>query len=431
MLSAWLVAGMFSYQHLQAQYVTIPDSNFVTWMRYYGYAPCLNGNQLDTTCSNILNAHYVYLSYFHVNNLDGIQYFKNLDSLKCNADTTLSSIPQLPPNLKVFECRNNALDSLPALPSTLQRFVCDFNQLKSLPPLPAGLQYFSCINNQLSALPVLPATLNTLYCSGNKLDSLPSGLPPSLVWLSCYSNKLVALPSLPNTLQQLACSKNQISSLPVLPNSLVNLDCYSNRLTAVPLLPASLTYLSCSHNQITSLPPLPAGLTGLSCEYNQLTNLPELPDSMSVLYCDNNPNLHCLPQLKRILDLEFYNTGVSCVPDYGTVDVSNPSLNSFPLCDSTNNTYGCLVINSISEISRLSFTVYPNPAKDIMMIKLEERLVGGSLQLTDLRGRRLVKMKVEATNLVLSVNNYPSGLYFIRVTDAEGRSYAAKVTIEQ
>ena len=43
------LALVISVNYLNAQYVTIPDSNFVNFLNIY-YANCMNGNQMDTTC---------------------------------------------------------------------------------------------------------------------------------------------------------------------------------------------------------------------------------------------------------------------------------------------------------------------------------------------------------------------------------------------
>ncbi len=38
-----------SYNVADAQYVTIPDANFVAWFNANGYSSCMNGNLMDTT----------------------------------------------------------------------------------------------------------------------------------------------------------------------------------------------------------------------------------------------------------------------------------------------------------------------------------------------------------------------------------------------
>ncbi len=59
----------------QAQFVTIPDANFRNAL-IFRYPSCFNGSQqMDTTCSGIVNATYLNISYKNIADLDGIKYF--------------------------------------------------------------------------------------------------------------------------------------------------------------------------------------------------------------------------------------------------------------------------------------------------------------------------------------------------------------------
>jgi Leucine-rich repeat (LRR) protein len=49
-----------------------------------------------------------------------------LDFLNCS-NNQLTSLPELPFNLKILECNNNQLTSLPELPSTLEYLNCENN----------------------------------------------------------------------------------------------------------------------------------------------------------------------------------------------------------------------------------------------------------------------------------------------------------------
>jgi uncharacterized repeat protein (TIGR01451 family) len=125
------------------------------------------------------------------------------------------------------------------------------------------------------------------------------------------------------------------------------LNCDGDSLTSLPDLPGSLLTLSLYNGQLTSLPVLPPSLTYLDCSYNHLTTIPELPDSLNQFNCNNNPNLSCLPQLKRIVNFNFSGTSVTCLPNYGQVTNSIPPLNSLPLCGLFNSN-GCTSFSDIS-----------------------------------------------------------------------------------
>jgi uncharacterized repeat protein (TIGR01451 family) len=459
---------------LNAQWVTIPDTNFVNYLTIR-FPLCMNGNQMDTTCSEVVSATDILIAANDISSVEGVQYFDSLrtlscannfltslptlpsqlrtlycvdnqltslpdlpDSLEglyvglnqitslpalpstlrslhcesnplvslptlpsnlfelycggtlitslpplpnslgyliCSFDTLLTSIAAFPPALIRFECYNCNLSSLPTVPSTLEQLNVSGNLLTSLPALPATLISLDCGRNDLTALPALPASLESLDCNQNQLSSLPT-LPGSLAFLNCAENQITSLPALPVMLEQLVCNRNLLTTLPTLPDSvqrifcvqnqitslptlnpaLIVLDCQLNQLATLPALPASLLFLNCRINQLSSLPALNSSLEGLYCDSNQITSLPafpqgllsitcsgnlittipELPDSMNALYLHNNPNLTCLPELKKINAISFYNTGIQCLPNYGTVGGSNPPMNTFPLCQPFN-----------------------------------------------------------------------------------------------
>jgi uncharacterized repeat protein (TIGR01451 family) len=429
----------------KAQYVTIPDPAFVTWLQNNGYASCMSGSQLDTTCNAVLTATVINCTSVPIYNLSGIQYFKSLTTLNCNADSlnvtpilpsslvslnfahnelnvmptlpsglhtltcdfnAISTVNSLPSGLQQFSCAQNYISNLPALPSTLQTLACDYNFLTSLPPLPSSLQNLSCVYNVLHTLPALPGGLKTLSCFGDSLSTLPTlpatlitlncnvnalttlpALPSGLTSLQCGTNALTALPVLPPALQTLFCLQNQISVFPALPSSLTLINCNSNLFTSIPVLPAGLQTLSCAFNQLTALPALPAhlqvlncsfnhisnllalpltiqtlscnanhlttlpdlppSLTDVNCSFNQLTDIPPLPDSLHSFDASYNAGLSCLPQLKRIVTLNFSNCAINCIPDYGRVTTSTPALDTVPLCGIFNRD-GCQVFGNLS-----------------------------------------------------------------------------------
>jgi hypothetical protein len=274
----------------KAQWVTIPDANFVTFLNTY-YSTCMNGNLMDTTCSAITNLTYLNCNNEIIYDITGIEYFDSLKVLSCQSNH-LSFLPNLPTTLLNLACGyGNLLTSLPSLPSSLTYIECHQNLLTLLPPLPSGLQYLDCSINQLTTLPTLPVGVHYLNCSNNQLTVLPS-LAPALQSLYCYNNYLTSLPTLPPMLEDLYCANNQINLIPNFP----------------------LT------------------LTLIICDNNQLVSLPDLPDSVDFFWINNNSALTCFPKYKRIDDLKWYNTAITCFPSAGYIGTAVPSLNYIPLC---------------------------------------------------------------------------------------------------
>jgi uncharacterized repeat protein (TIGR01451 family) len=292
--------SFFIFNSSSAQYVLIPDTNFRNFLMSNGFAGCMQGNTLDTTCLQVINATKINCSQSNIYDIEGIQYFDNLDTLICDRDSILI-LPPLPSGLTYFSVEINRITALPQFPPTLIYLNCNVNQLTSLPALPPGLKNLNCNFNNLVSLPTLPSTLNYLTVAANSLTSIPS-LPPLLSTLSCSENQLTSIPALPSSLRLLHCFTNPLSSLPGLAN-LEILECSGCQLASLPPLPSTLARLSCQVNQLASLPALPSGLEYLNCAYNQLTTLPPLPADLIELYVSFNP----LTSLPAVLPANLEN----------------------------------------------------------------------------------------------------------------------------
>jgi len=321
---------------VKAQWITIPNANMVTKLTLL-YPSCMNGNLMDTTCTQIVNEDSLSISFLPIADFTGIQYFDSLKYLKLYYTST-SILPSLPKTLKYLNCSNNSLTALPDLPNSLITLICDVNQqITSLPLLPSFLEELSTINNyQIVNLPLLPSSLTKLSCDFNGLISLPV-LPSSLKWLSCINNDLNSLPALPSNLDSLKCSSNQLTSLPILPGTLKTLDCSANQLTGLPTLPNILKTLNCSANPLGSLPiALPSTLKTLICANNQLTSLNNLPDSLIHLNFNGNilTSFPQIPDSLKILSCSYCQfTSLPVLPDalqfltcFGNQLISLPAL---------------------------------------------------------------------------------------------------------
>ena len=324
----FLAIFLFSFQHkAKAQFVVIPDSNFVDWLNANGFSGCMNGNLMDTMCTAITTGQAVHVNLEGLHDLTGIEYFDNLEHLNC---------------------ANNALTFIPPLPSSIRLLECNGNQLTSLPPLPEELQVLNCYYNQITALqPDLPDSLEMLYCHYNQITIIPP-MTSKMHFLSIGYNPLVTLPALPPDLEVLGVANLNLTQLPSLPASILTLGADLNSLTSLPVLPPGLQILTCGNNQLTELPPLPHTLLQLLTQNNQLTWLPPLPDSLTHLYIYNNP-IACLPEIKTIGNFQWDSTGITCLPNvlYPAPSIANPSIAGIPVCDLF-NVSGCEVTWNIS-----------------------------------------------------------------------------------
>ena len=327
----------------KAQYVTIPDATFVTWLQGNGFASCMAGSQLDTTCATVLSTTTITCSGIPIRDLSGIKYFKALTYLDCSNDS-LYNIPALPNTLHVFNCQQNVLTGVPTMPNGITYFNCGYNQVVSISNLPTGLKQLACNENLLTSIAALPAGLQILNCNFNQLNTLPA-LPASMQSLSCNNNPIYNLPALPVALQTLSCSADSLSTLPALPTTLTSLNCNQNEITVLPALPAGLTTLQCGTNLLTSLPALPAALVTLFCSQNGLATLPALPAHLTTIACSSNSlvNIPVLPASLQIMECNLNPLqGLPALTGrLQYLDCGYDHLNALPALPSTLNTLKC------------------------------------------------------------------------------------------
>ena len=195
LLIAW--STVVGIQKTDAQYVTISDPNLLSWLQNNGYASCISGSQLDTTCSALLNATTVDISFSNLSNITEIRYFDNLESLDCSNNPFLGNFPVLPDGLTSLTCAYTGISSLPPLPASLTLLNCTYSPVFSLPPLPASLNKLHCSYcMNLTSLPSLPSGLLELECASIPITTLPE-LPDSLAVFLVYGNpNLLCIPPL-------------------------------------------------------------------------------------------------------------------------------------------------------------------------------------------------------------------------------------------
>ncbi len=88
----------------------------------------------------------------------------------------------------------------------------------------------------------------------------------------------------------------------------------------------------------------------------------------------------------------------------------------------------CAPDNVQEKESTNSFSVYPNPANDRVAVVAEATI--NMFQLIDITGKVVAeRQNINANNLVFNVNEFPSGVYFVQLNTAKGRT-TQKLIIE-
>lgn len=396
-----LFALLICLTNLKAQYVTIPDANFATWLQT-NIPSAMNGNQMDTTSLAVTTRISLIINNLAITDLTGIQYFDSLKILDCGNKLTgqtlnnIINIPKLPTKLKTLKCERLKLITLPILPPLFDSLLCSFNEISILPSLPNSLSVLNCSYNKLHNLPILPNNLLSLNCDKDTIYTLPV-LPNCLRDLSCNYCSLTSLPSiLPDSLRSLNCFDNPLNFLPNLPTKLNSLNCGNTNISSISSLPTTLKYIFVSENHnLTSLPTFPTILEHIECQNCQITTLPQLPDSLLFLYIRNNSILtlsslpinlkilaiagnpiNCISTLPKTLSfIDIGNTNITCIPNYPP-NIMPTSLNTqiynYPLCTPGNtltNPYGCERAHGIS--GNAYFDTNTNCIKDTIDLKLK------------------------------------------------------------
>ncbi|MCF8257716.1 MAG: T9SS type A sorting domain-containing protein [Flavobacteriales bacterium] len=81
--------------------------------------------------------------------------------------------------------------------------------------------------------------------------------------------------------------------------------------------------------------------------------------------------------------------------------------------------------NGVEEYGGLRFTVFPNPATD--MVRIETRHDLGSVRLSDMLGREVYGRAAQGRSHTLDLRHLPTGIYLLQVTDLQGHTSSQRV----
>ena len=256
-----------------------------------------------------------------LNNIDGIEHFTNLESLSCK-NNNLTSIPDLPNQLKTLNLRSNNISSINPLPESLLDVDLRNNSLLTVPEFPNQIETLKLCFNNFSNIPNLPDSLRVLYFAYNNLVGLPT-LPPLTEQVLCYNNQIEYIELIPESIEIFRVQNNNISILPDIPSGIQTLDVSNNPIVCVNNYPSHLeeeliVYPTCVEGCIDSTAlnfDLSAHINNNSCEYNDAIVWP----SSSVLI---NTGANATYLLENVsfngVDVsEAYTLGAFYINDFG------------------------------------------------------------------------------------------------------------------
>jgi hypothetical protein len=85
---------------------------------------------------------------------------------------------------------------------------------------------------------------------------------------------------------------------------------------------------------------------------------------------------------------------------------------------------------NVSDVNKgVSIEAYPNPTRDMVTVRLNGIAnAGGEMMLTDMAGRVLKTVKVNAQETVVDMNQFAPGIYMLKYIDAENNSHTLRIT---
>ena len=211
-----------------------------------------------------------------LNNIDGIEYFTNLEILSCK-NNNLTSIPDLPNQLQTLNLRSNNISNITPLPQSILDVDLRNNSLISVPEFPNQIETLKLCFNNFSNIPNLPDSLRVLYFAYNNLEGLPT-LPSKIEQVLCYNNQIEYIELIPESIEIFRVQNNYISILPDIPSGIETLDVSNNPIVCVNNYPSHLeeeliVYPTCVEGCIDSTAlnfDLSAHIHNNSCEYNDV-----------------------------------------------------------------------------------------------------------------------------------------------------------------
>ncbi len=387
------VIAFISIETSKAQVVYFPDMNFKLAL--------IQNHNIDTNFDWEIQfseaAAYsdsIFLGYHNITDATGIEAFTSISRLTIIYNYNLTNLNvSANSNLTYLNCRGNGITSLNISGTTaLDSLYCDNNLITSLDASAhPNLTFLNCYANDIASLNLSGTTaLKSIHCGSNELGSLDVSGSIDLTFLACFDNLLTSLDVSANTaLTHLNCSYNIFDSLNVSSN------------TALTMLEAGSTYLKSLDVSANT------ALTSLNCTHSsQLTSLNVKNGNninFNLFEANYNPNLSCIQ-----------------VDDAGWSQINWPAPTSI---DSS------AYFNEICSVGLNNLTIndkvvsYPNPTTGSIFLSNNFNAT-----ITDLYG---IVVSTKENTKQLDLSSYPTGMYFISLTDNKGQMiYRSKVMKE-
>jgi len=302
----WVTTGFQSDMNLSTCEVGPANGFLIVDVAFAAYLQrvsptCMIGDYLDTTCAANSNLSVMAISDLGITNINGFQYFRNLNSLVAD-NNNIAVLPWLPNQVQNISINGNPVACLPNIPagpfansgsftSSLGTTLCTDGSGSGAGTVTSGFANIpddafaaylrsvapSCMNGNLMDTSCI--ALTSIEADGLGINSL-EGIQyiRTLKKLLAANNNLTDLPRIPANLESLSLQNNNITFLNISGgNSLRSLDLSGNPLSSVNTWPSTLHALYLGNTSMTSIPNLPNSLYYLNIQGAYITCLPNIP----------------------------------------------------------------------------------------------------------------------------------------------------------
>ncbi len=100
----------------------------------------------------------------------------------------------------------------------------------------------------------------------------------------------------------------------------------------------------------------------------------------------------------------------------------------------SNNRFLLTFKNTSSDIENYDINkikIYPNPAKDFLTIKSDNTVTEGSVEILSLTGKTVYSSNIKNGTVNINLRNFSDGIWFVRLTDNNNKTYTEKFIINK
>ncbi|NDH07229.1 T9SS C-terminal target domain-containing protein [bacterium] len=138
--------------------------------------------------------------------------------------------------------------------------------------------------------------------------------------------------------------------------------------------------------------------------------------------------------LTNTATMTINGAGVATTTNTGTFGVKYTISNVYG-CQNSRTITGTIIscgskpTSAVNNNDAVSYTMYPNPAKDVVNIKMDMLVGSAELTITDIVGKQVRKQALSLGSNEIDITNLAKGLYTVNITTKDGKK-VQKLVVE-